>query len=362
MKKILLSILILCSAVCMAHQSSMHPDAQIRYVKSQIKQKAGPCFDTYLQLIHTVDSLLGVSHRAVEDFSVPGFYFNAQGHRASSMALSGDAFAAYACALSYRLSGNRKYGEKACYFLNAWASVNKKYSEYDGELVMAYNGSALLIAAELMHDSGIWKKKEKEQFENWVVNVYRKATDAIRTKPNNWADWGRFGSLLSASFLRDKNEVQTNIQLIRSDIDHKIATDGSMTEEVKREKNGIWYTYFSLAPITASCWVVYNLTGDNLFVDKEGRLIKKALDYLLYYTEQPDEWPWFSNPRNGEGEHWPENLMQAMSGIYNDKNYLEFALSRRPTIHAYHHHAWTFTGLMPLRPEFVSPKPIFKHK
>lgn len=345
----------------MAHQSSMHPDAQIRFVKSQIKQKMEPYFETYQQLIHTTDSLLNVSHRAVEDFSVPGFYFNMQAHRASSAALSGDAFGAYACALSYRLSGNSKYGKKACYFLNAWASINKKYSEYDGELVMAYNGSALLMAAELMFDSNIWKKREKEQFGNWVVNIYRKATNAIRIKPNNWADWGRFGSLLSASFLNDKEEVQTNIQLIKSDLNHKIASDGSMTEEVKREKNGIWYTYFSLAPITASCWVAYNLTGENLFMsEKEGLLIKRALDYLLYYTQHPNEWPWFSNPRDGNGEHWPENLISAMSGIYNDKNYLEFAQSRKLIIHPYHHHAWTFAGLMPLRLDFISSNQIFK--
>lgn len=357
MTKLFLSILIICSSVCMAHQSSMHPDAQIRYVKSQIKEKNEPYYGTYQQLIYTADSLLNVSHHAVEDFSVPGFYFNAQAHRASSATLSGDAFAAYACALSYRLSGNRKYGEKACYFLNSWSSINKKYSEYDGELVMTYNGSALLMAAELMYDSDIWKAKEKKQFSLWIISVYRKAANAIRTKVNNWADWGRFGSLLSASFLNDKKEVQTNIQLIKSDITHKIAPDGSMTEEVKRERNGIWYTYFSLAPITASYWVIYNLTGEDLFTtEKEGKLVKNALDYLLYYTEHPSEWPWFKNPGNGVREHWPENLFLAMGGIYNDNMYIEFALSRNPVIHPYHHHAWTFTALMPVKKNFTLSK------
>ena len=50
------------------------------------------------------------------------------------------------------------------------------------------------------------------------------------------------------------------------------------------EKNGLWYTYFSLAPMTASFWVTYNLTGENLFLwEQEGKSVKKALDYLLRY-------------------------------------------------------------------------------
>lgn len=346
-KYLVFSIFLLCSSLCLAHQSSMHPDAQICYVKLQIKQKAEPCFSAYQQLIRVADSLLAKPQNALENFSVPGFYIKPDEHRKNSLSLSGDAFAAYACALSYRLSGNKKYGEKACYFLNAWASVNKKYSDADGELVLAYNGTALLIAAELMSESGIWNRKDKKQFKNWVTTVYRQAVNSIRVRKNNWGDWGRFGSLLCASFLDDNQEIKANVRLIKSDLDQKIATDGRMTEEIKREKNGIWYTYFSLAPITASCWIIYNRTGENIFQSgKEGKLIKNALDYLCYYSKHPDEWKWFSHPRSGEKEPWPENLLEAMSSIYKDHNYAEFSRSRRPIIYPFHSFAWTFPTLM----------------
>ena len=216
------------------------------------------------------------------------------------MALQQDAFAAYCSALAYILSGKKEYGEKACYFLNAWAFTNKKYSEHDGVLVMAYSGSGLLMAAEIMSDDKLWNKEDKEDFRKWVKHIYQDATNTIRVHQNNWADWGRFGSLLAASFLNEKEEVAENVRLIKSDLFHKIAADGSMPEETRRGNNGIWYTYFSLAPMTAACWMVYNLTGENLFnLEQNGTSIKKALDYMAYYNKHPKEWKWDNNPNTG---------------------------------------------------------------
>ena len=67
---------------------------------------------------------------------------------------------------------------------------------------------------------------------------------------------GRLGSILSAHLLDNANEMAENIRLVKSDLFHKIAADGHMPEETAREANGIWYTYFSLAPITATCWAM----------------------------------------------------------------------------------------------------------
>ena len=171
----------------------------------------------------------------------------------------------------------------------------------------------------------------------------------IRIHKNNWADWGRFGSLLAASLLDDKEEVARNVQLIKSDLFVKIAEDGHMPEEVVRGNNGIWYTYFSLAPMTAACWLVYNLTGENLFVwEHNGASLKKALDYMLYFHQHPSEWKWDTQSNLGTHETWPDNLLEAMAGIYNDASYLQYVESSRPHIYSLHHFAWSFPTLMPV--------------
>lgn len=271
----------LCFVYGYAGNHSMHPLKQIDYVLKQVKAQQEPYYSAYQQLIHDADSILKVPHHALVDFAVPGFYDKPEEHRANSLALQRDAYAAYCSALAYTLSGQQEYGEKACYFLNAWASTNEKYSEHDGVLVMTYSGSAFLMAAELMADDPLWSNKEKKDFRKWVKRIYQHAANTIRVHQNNWADWGRFGSLLAASFLNEKKEVAENVRLIKSDLFHKIATDGSMPEETRRGGNGIWYTYFSLAPMTGACWLVYNLTGENLFaLEQDGTSIKKALDYM----------------------------------------------------------------------------------
>ncbi|MDD4920873.1 MAG: alginate lyase family protein [Bacteroidales bacterium] len=352
MKKIFIGLSVLFFSICISGASNhgMHPLKQINFVKKQIRERQEPYDAAYRKLLLMADSIQVVSHHALVDFSVPGFYDKPAEHRANSLALQQDAFGAYCSALAYILSGEEKYGDKACYFLNAWALTNKGYSGHDGVLVMSYSGSAFLIAAELMSDQKIWKKMEQDVFRKWVKSVYQNATNIIRVHKNNWADWGRFGSLLAASYLDDQLEVSENIRLIKSDLELKILQDGSMPEETRRGNNGIWYTYFSLAPMTAACWVTYNLTGENLFNwTPNGISIKMALDSLAYYNAHPSDWKWSSNPNIGLKDTWPYNLIESMSGIYNDTTYMEYVKGRQPIVYDKHHFAWTFSTIMPTR-------------
>lgn len=336
------------------HPGGMHPKRQIEFVRKQIKLKNEPYFSAYHQLLVKADSSLTVNYHALADFNVPGFYQKPLEHKKNSLTIQIDGFSAYSCALAWQLTGEKKYAEKALYFLNAWSSINTKYSDNDGPLVMAYSGTSMLIAAELMLPYKKWKSSDKVRFSGWVKNVYRKATDEIRHRKNNWGDWGRYGSMLSAYYLNDESAMHENITLIKSDLFDRIAPDGHITEEVKREGNGIWYSYFALAPVTAACWVAYNTTGENLFLlQKDSCSIKTAIDYLLYFNQHPSEWKWFKNPvtgsLNSSQGFWPANLLEAMNGIYKDKSYDAYVCPFRPLINTKHHYAWTFPTLMPLR-------------
>ncbi len=338
-------------AVAYEHPGGMHPQEQLDFVKHQIQQKQQPYYEAYLQLIAYADTALLHTDHALADFNVPGYYVDAQMHRTHSRGLQSDAFDAYACALAYQLSGQEQYARKSLDFLMAWAQINTKYSNHDGSLVMAYSGTALINAAELLFPYEKWKESDKKQFLSWVRKVYREATHEIRNKKNNWADWGRLGSILTAHLLDDTTEVTENIRLMKSDLFHKIAADGHMPEEVRREANGIWYTYFSLAPITAACWVALQAEGTDLFTyQPEGRSIKSALDYLFYHNQHPEQWKWFENPRTGSPDAWPGVLFEAMQDIYGEEKYGDYVGEARPLCHPLHHFAWTFPTLMkPMR-------------
>ncbi|WP_245189640.1 alginate lyase family protein [Lunatimonas salinarum] len=341
------TIILLLSSAMLLNAQGMHPAAQISYVKAQLKEGREPYFSAYKQLLAYADSALTQQHHALADFAVPGFYVDPEGHRTNSKSLQTDSFHAYATALAYVLSGKRKYAKKAVYFLNAWATTNTRYSQADGPLVMAYSGPGLVIAAQLLKDAGQLSGKELQRVERWVGEVYRVACNEIRNRKNNWADWGRYGSVLSAAFLEDSGEMAENIRLIQSDLHHKIAPDGHMPEEVRRQDRGLWYTYFSLAPITAACWVIRQTEGTDLLRGRgTGPTIQSGIDYLLRFVINPESWPWYANQRPGSPDSWPGNLMEAMEGIYEQAEYGTYAAEARPIVYPIHHFAWTFPTLM----------------
>ncbi|MCH5600765.1 alginate lyase family protein [Niabella ginsengisoli] len=332
----------------------MHPASQINAVKNFINAKDKNTISAFEQMIVSANAALTMQHHALADFSVPGFYKDSATHRSNSLSIQKDGFAAYNCALAWRLTGEEKYRKKAVYFLDAWSTINKKYSQNDGSLVMAYSGTSFMMAAQLLKPSKKWETASRESFNQWLNNVYLHAANKIKKGHNNWGDWGCFGALLATSYLNDTAAFAENVQLLKKGIIDKISEDGHMPAETKRGGNSIWYTYFSLAPITASCWVVYTNTGENLFqLEQDGKSIKKALDYLLQYHENPGKWPWAKNPVTQVDNHrlgpvgvWPYNLFEAMHGIYQDKNFKKFADKEAPIIYPDHHYAWVFPSLM----------------
>ncbi|CAF2774071.1 unnamed protein product [Rotaria sp. Silwood2] len=343
----------------------MHPQHQIDFVKLQVSNRQQPYYDAYRRLISYADAAFNHTTHALVDFAVPGYYIDPILHQRNSAGLQSDAFDAYACALAYCISeGQSKYANQSIRFLKAWADLNTKYSDYDGSLVMVYSGTAMVMAGELLLNYNGWNHTDKEKYLQWVRNVYLKASNEIRLRKNNWGDWGRFGSILSAHLLDNANEVTENIRLVKSDLFLKIAADGHMPEETVRGANGIWYTYFSLAPITATCWVAYQATGENLFTNyTQGNFsIKQALDYLYYYSLHPNEWPWFVNPNKGSPTSWPGNLLEAMSSIYGDNRYVDYVKSSRPLIYNKHHFAWAFPTLMTAQLGDYEEFTIQKHK
>jgi len=326
----------------------MHPQQQIDFVKMKVAQKQQPYYNGYLQLINNANQAFNHSTHAVANFSVPGYYINSTMHINRSWPLQADSFDAYACALAYHISGGQTiYANQSLRFLKAWADLNTVYSDADGVLVMTYAGTGMVIAGELLYNYNGWNSTDKAKFFQWVTNVYSKASNTIKTNENNWGDWGRLGSILTAHLFDNSQQLQEITDLIKRDLFLKIAQDGHMPEETVREANGIWYTYFSLAPMTAACWVTYQTTKENLFNISQGNAsIKLALDYLYYYNMHPDQWPWFKNPNKGSPSSWPGNLLEAMGSLYNDTDYIDYVQPARPIIYPTHHFAWTFPTLM----------------
>jgi len=324
----------------------------INYTKSMVGDNKEPYISAYKQLISLADKALQEDSNPTPFLRIPPVYENTQGHINASRPLVHDAYRAFVLSIAWKLTDEKKYSSKAEQILDAWAENNKLISHReDAPLVSAYGGVGLINAALLLKENKSWNQSN---FRQWVEYVYLPAVSVARNTENNWADWGNLASLVSYSYLDRKKDFQKEIDYTKFLIGSQIGIDGEMVKEISRKENGMFYTYFALAPLTQSLYVICNETGLNLFNVKtsEGLQVKKALDYYYYFVEHPNEWPHYKGADlNKPNKYWPSSLYEAMSGVYPQSDFDASLKRNQPILGGYltiepHHIAWNFPTLM----------------
>lgn len=339
------------------HPGGLHSRNQLELVRRKIDASAEPWATACKALLGQAREGLKHAPKAVANFNVPGYYVDPEGHSKAKSELSADAWTAYSCAIAYQLMRNEErttFADKAIQILTAWSTTNTKVSNHDGDLSMAYVGVGLVFAAELITDYTGWNTEQRTLFSKWLTTVYLKSCTNIAPRANNWGDWGILGCCASHYFLNDAKGLDDDIVEIRTKIDNEIEADGHMPKETGRGKNGIWYTYFALAPLTAACQISENARSVDLFHYKgrDGAGIEQALDYLFRYCQEPRKWPHYTEkdlslPKPGQ---WPGNLYEVMSGIYGNTKYESWVKEARPIMVYGHHFAWTVPTLLSTAP------------
>ena len=332
----------------------MHTQADMQFVRDKIDAYSQPWYEAYQSLQGKAKAFLTQATHAIETIYIPGYYEDQSEFATAKAGITNDSHAAYTCALAYSLGTGEKYGRKAIEILDAWAATNTSISnEDDSPLVAAYSMFGLLSAADLLMGHDLWPDEGKTAFRRWLNDVYIPAMAKIKNKANNWGDWGTLAIAASYHLTGNAQAFAGERTRIRERIGAAIMNDGHMPLEVARGNNGPWYTYFALTPMTLSARMVLNISGENLFnhMATNGGSLKKALDYLYYYTQHKDEWPHFdlevSGPQNGD---WPIDLFEAMNDVYNDR-YDELVSGFRPVTGGYKkgkatHSAWFYPTLM----------------
>jgi lysophospholipase L1-like esterase len=340
------------------HPGGLHSLSQLETTRSEIAEGAPIRVAAFEALLRQADQALHIIPKPQEAFNVPGFYIDADGHIAAKKSLANDVWAAYSCAIAYQLvqgPARLAYANKSMEILTAWAKTNREVMGYDGDLAMAYIGVGYVFAVELLSDYDGWQAEDFAAVQLWVSRVYLKSCQDIVGRANNWGDWGLVGSMASHYFLDNEAALTADVELLRQKIDHAIAADGHMPLEVKRGKNGLWYTYFSLSPLTTACEIARNASGVDLFQYKgaDGAGIEDALDYLMRFCREPDQWPHYREDdlRLADPHGYPGNLFEAMSAIYGKEAYGAWVEDYRPIMVSGHHCAWSV-------PTLLSPMPL----
>ncbi|MEK5645658.1 MULTISPECIES: alginate lyase family protein [Paenibacillus] len=287
-------------------------------------------------LLKEANVSLASKPHAVATWRIPGFYMDQEGHLEAKRKMEPDAQAAFSTALAYKYTGKTVYANKAREMIYAWAKMNRGFTENDGPLVSAYLGVGLIRAADMIKDYHFFNREEQTTFKRWMTQVCLPAWKGIQGR-NNWWSWSLYAQAAYYAYAGDKAALQVVIEELKEHIDKSISSQGFITEETERGKNGMWYHYFALAPTTAAADLIRKATQEDLFhwVSPSGRSLKLALDTLFYYVNgHVNEWPYAPDQNFPElaQDTWPVELYDAMARIYGDAAYEHFVGPYRPVI------------------------------
>lgn len=336
-----------------SNPGGLYTKEQIAFVRNKIADGEEPWTSAFTQLISDAEAWLDEDPSPVERWYVPGYYTNAQGHQANRKVMLDDLKSAYACGLAYQLTGKTKYADQTVRILNAWAQTTRTIGAEDSVLVGAYVGNGFPMAAELVKDYKGWSPEDKGKFDSWLQNVYLPFFGGTAT--NNAGDWNIFIRLAINTYLGNTTAIQADAERLKNRIADNISENGELPHENARGNAGIWYTYFALAPMTASAQIIYNTTGEDLFnyTAPNGRNLKMALDKHLAYCKDISTWPYGGGYIGGNSStSWNFMLYEAMAGVYNDADYADYVKAQRPINgplvdnNDYHHMAWFYPTLM----------------
>lgn len=171
-----------------APQKFVHPGVvidrqQLDFVRSKIKEKQHPWYEAYQTL---ASSRFGDIKRAFHPRSVVecGFYSKPDyGCRDEQ----DDALTAYAMALLWYVSGEKKYADRSIAIMNGWAKAITAHTNKNAPLQAGWAGASWTKAAEIIRYSNAgWRNDDIDRFQQMLREVYLPLVIKGSNNNGNW--------------------------------------------------------------------------------------------------------------------------------------------------------------------------------
>jgi hypothetical protein len=215
-------------------------------------------------------------------------------------------------AWAFLATGESRYAERAVYLLRVWfldpatrMNPNLTYSKYTpGDqppyatgVIATHNWADMVQAIGILAGSEAWTGEMGEGLRQWFTEYLEWLQNspqglAEKSSPNNRGTWYDAQLVAFARFTGDDDlAVRVLNESCPARLDHQIAVDGSLPEELRRT-NSFGYTLMTLKG-----WTFLALVGDMLGVDlwhwtsSDGRNLRLALNYVAPYIGRLEAWP-----------------------------------------------------------------------
>lgn len=222
------------------------------------------------------------------------------------------AFGVRRTAMAYALSGEEHYAEHAAKLLRTWftdpetgMNPNMRYAQaipgiVDGRdigIIESVVWVPLMDSANLLRKSPHWTKDDHKALQDW----FRQYLHWLQTHPqgvseermgNNHGIWYDAQVMAFALFSGNHDAVRRQVQnWTLNRIDDHIDKDGIQVHEIPRATSwhysqyNLW-AHFTVARLAEHAGLdLWNYQSPN------GASLRKALDYMLPFIEDPESWP-----------------------------------------------------------------------
>ncbi|MGH9837602.1 MAG: alginate lyase family protein [Blastocatellia bacterium] len=214
-------------------------------------------------------------------------------------------------AVAYYFAGEERYAERAASLIRAWfldpatkMNPNLRYAQAipgrnDGRgagLIESRHFIKVVDSAGLLGGSRAWTQKDEQALTVW----FREFAGWMQTSPNgkdeseaknNHGSWYAAQLACYALFIGDRELARKTVEGARARIERQIEADGKQPEELKRTR-GLWYSGFNLEALMTLAEVGRKIGVDLYgYQTKDGRGIRRGLDYLTPYADPARKWP-----------------------------------------------------------------------
>ncbi len=236
-----------------------------------------------------------------------------------------------------------KYSEKAAALLEHWfldpATKMNPNLEYGQAIPGINNGRGIGIietipligladAAHILEESPEWPAAKSQALKTWYSQYLHwlltsKNGMEEHAAANNHGSWYLAQAVAIALFTGDTTTARQLAEEGKTKIDHQVAADGKMPEELART-NGLGYSTYNLqALFTLARLAVYTKVDLWNYGNTQHAGIRTALDWLTPYALGSRKWEYQQIGGYNKDDIYPL-LLQAYE-VYNDPAYLAAA-------------------------------------
>jgi hypothetical protein len=214
-------------------------------------------------------------------------------------------------ALAFYFTGEERYAERAAVLIRAWffdpatkMNPNFRYAQ----AVLGHNegrGAGLIESrqfikivdsAGLLSGSHAWTEKDGQALSAWFREYVKWMQTSANGKDeasakNNHGSWYAAQLASFALFIGDNELARKTAEAAKERIARQVEPDGKQPEELQRTR-AMGYSAFNLVALMTLAEAGKKVGVDlYAYQTKDGRSIRRALDYLAPYADAAQKWP-----------------------------------------------------------------------